>query len=112
MSDLASPILYVMRDEAVAFWCFASLMERMEANFHTDCTGMQAQLGALGSLVKLTDPQLHAFLAAKDCTNFFFCYRWLLVHFKREFAFDEVHCLCDYSDMETDGGVGLAKGHA
>ena len=30
MSDLAAPILYVMRDEAEAFWCFACLMERME----------------------------------------------------------------------------------
>ena len=30
MSDLAAPILYVMRDEAEAFWCFACLMERMQ----------------------------------------------------------------------------------
>ena len=30
MSDLAAPLLYVMRDEAEAFWCFACLMERME----------------------------------------------------------------------------------
>ena len=30
MSDLAAPILYVMRDEVEAFWCFAGLMDRME----------------------------------------------------------------------------------
>ena len=92
MSDLAAPILFVMRDEALAFWCFAHLMERFEANFHTDCTGMHAQLAALNSLVQLLDPELHAFLEAKGCTNFFFCYRWLLVHFKREFSFEEVSC--------------------
>ena len=30
MSDLAAPLLCVMRDEAEAFWCFACLMERLE----------------------------------------------------------------------------------
>ena len=35
-------------------------------------------------------PPLHAFFARKDSLNYFFCYRWLLIHFKREFAFDEV----------------------
>lgn len=90
MSDLAAPILYIVRDEADAFWCFAALMERLQGNFHTDCNGMHAQLQALEELVRLVDPQLHAFFARKDCLNFFFCYRWLLIHFKREFAFDEV----------------------
>ena len=41
MSDLAAPILYIMQDEALAFWCFAALMERMEANFRTASTAMQ-----------------------------------------------------------------------
>lgn len=44
MSDLAAPILYVVRDEADAFWCFAALMERMQVNFQTDGNGMHAQL--------------------------------------------------------------------
>ena len=30
MSDLAAPLLCVMRDEAEAFWCFACLMEKLE----------------------------------------------------------------------------------
>ena len=94
MSDLVSPILYVLKDEALTFWCFVSLMERMEANFNTDCTGMHAQLAGLRSLVQLVDPQLYAFLDARECLNFFFCYRWLLVHFKREFAFEEVSPRC------------------
>lgn len=38
MSDLAAPILCTMKDEAEAFWCFAALMDRMESNFHVDCT--------------------------------------------------------------------------
>ncbi|KAK9814540.1 hypothetical protein WJX72_007608 [[Myrmecia] bisecta] len=90
MSDLASPMLYVMRDEAEAFWCFAALMERLESNFHTDSRGMHAQLLALRNLIQLVDPKLHAYLEGRDCLNYFFCYRWLLIHFKREFTFDEV----------------------
>lgn len=103
MSDLASPIVYVMmRDmkskdkarwaevEAEAFWCFASLMDWLEGNFHTDQRGMHAQLVSLRKLLQLLDPQLYAFLEKKDCLNFFFCFRWLLIHFKREFPFDEV----------------------
>lgn len=90
MSDLAAPILYIMKDEATAFWCFASLMERMESNFSTDCVGMHTQLEALKSLVEHSDPELHSFFETRDCLNYFFCYRWLLVHFKREFEFEEV----------------------
>ena len=33
-----------------------------QANFSTDCRGMQAQLTGLGSLIRLLDPQLSAFL--------------------------------------------------
>jgi hypothetical protein len=50
MSDLLSPILYVMKDESEAFWCFAALMERMAPNFHRDQNGMQAQLSALSKV--------------------------------------------------------------
>jgi hypothetical protein len=53
---------------------------------------MHAQLLALRSLVQLLDPPLFAHLEAHDCLSFFFCYRWLLIDFKREFAFDEVRC--------------------
>lgn len=90
MSDLAAPLLYVMRDEAEAFWAFSALMDRCEQNFNTDCTGMHRQLGVLGAMVAALDPELHAFLAARDATNYFFTYRWMLIYMKREFAFDEV----------------------
>ena len=29
MSDLLSPLLYVMENEVDAFWCFASYMDQM-----------------------------------------------------------------------------------
>ncbi|GLC59853.1 hypothetical protein PLESTB_001542900 [Pleodorina starrii] len=86
MSDLAAPLLVVMRDEAEAFWAFAALMERMGSNFQ----GMNLQLGALRRLMQLLDPQLHAFFERRDCLSYYFAFRWLLILFKREFKFEEV----------------------
>ena len=54
MSDLLSPLLVVAGgDEVSAFWMFVALMERMEANFHTDQRGMHAQLLALQRLAQV-----------------------------------------------------------
>jgi len=47
MSDLLSPILFVMEDESESFWCFVALMERLGPNFNRDQNGMHSQLFAL-----------------------------------------------------------------
>ena len=36
MSDLLSPILYVMKNEVDAFWCFVGFMDRVASNFEFD----------------------------------------------------------------------------
>ena len=92
MSDLLAPLLYVMEKEAEAdcFWCFVGLMDKMERNFDQDQSGMHNQLLALRKLVQLLDPQLYVhFENQQQCQNYLFCYRWLLLHFKREFSFDD-----------------------
>ncbi|XP_068329918.1 uncharacterized protein [Pyrus communis] len=89
MSDLLSPILYVMEDESESFWCFVSLMERLGPNFNRDQSGMHSQLFAIMKLVELLDAPLHNHLTQKDCLNYFFCFRWVLIQFKREFEFDK-----------------------
>jgi hypothetical protein len=53
MSDFLAPILYVMGDESESFWCFASLMERLGANFNRDQNGMHAQLLALSKVYNI-----------------------------------------------------------
>ncbi|AQK54627.1 RabGAP/TBC domain-containing protein [Zea mays] len=93
MSDFLAPILYVMEDESESFWCFASLMERLGANFNRDQNGMHAQLLALSKLVELLDPSLHNYFRQNDCLNYFFCFRWVLIQFKREFSFDQIMLL-------------------
>eukprot|EP00244_Chara_vulgaris_P005353 TRINITY_DN2119_c0_g1_i3.p1 TRINITY_DN2119_c0_g1~~TRINITY_DN2119_c0_g1_i3.p1 ORF type:complete len:735 (+),score=130.92 TRINITY_DN2119_c0_g1_i3:174-2378(+) len=90
MSDLLSPILYIMGDEADGFWCFTALMENMASNFHRDQNGMHSQLLSLSKLVLLLDQPLHDYFRQVDCLNYFFCFRWILIHFKREFEYDDV----------------------
>ncbi|ERN16643.1 TBC1 domain family member 15 isoform X1 [Amborella trichopoda] len=89
MSDLLSPILFVMEDESEAFWCFVSLMERLGPNFNRDQNGMHSQLLALSKLVEFLDSPLHCYLRQADCLNFFFCFRWILIQFKREFVYEK-----------------------
>ncbi|KAF8034512.1 hypothetical protein BT93_C0740 [Corymbia citriodora subsp. variegata] len=93
MSDLLSPILYVMEDESESFWCFVALMERLGPNFNRDQNGMHSQLFALSKLVELLDRPLHNYFKQNDCLNYFFCFRWLLIQFKREFEYEKVMSL-------------------
>lgn len=47
---------------------------------------MKAQLCQLYTLLCTTEPQLAYYLNRHDSSNMFFCFRWLLVLFKREFS--------------------------
>lgn len=85
MSDLLSPILCLMESEVDAFWCFVGFMDKVSSNFEIDQAGMKAQLCQLYTLLSATDPQLAHYLNKHDSGNMFFCFRWLLVLFKREF---------------------------
>ncbi|KAJ3273558.1 GTPase activating protein [Terramyces sp. JEL0728] len=76
MSDLAAPILEIVKDEAEAFWCYVGLMEKMKQNFQRDQSGMQSQLRKLELLLKVLDPPLYNHFA-----------------FKREFYFEDIKTL-------------------
>uniref|UniRef100_A0A8C8VJ44 TBC1 domain family member 15 n=1 Tax=Pelusios castaneus TaxID=367368 RepID=A0A8C8VJ44_9SAUR len=90
MSDLLSPILYVTQNEVDAFWCFAGFMELVHHNFEESQESMKRQLGQLGLILRLLDPPLCDFLDSKESGSLCFCFRWLLIWFKREFAFTDV----------------------
>uniref|UniRef100_A0A673X429 TBC1 domain family, member 15 n=1 Tax=Salmo trutta TaxID=8032 RepID=A0A673X429_SALTR len=72
MSDLLSPILYVMENEVDAFWCFVSFMDHMVRNV------------ALFCLV------LFLCVCSQDSGYLYFCFRWLLIRFKRELSYPDV----------------------
>ncbi|XP_044592579.1 TBC1 domain family member 15-like isoform X3 [Cotesia glomerata] len=85
MSDLLSPILCLMDSEVDAFWSFVGFMDKVSSNFEMDQAGMKAQLCQLNNLLQITEPQLAQYLIKNESGNMFFCFRWLLVLFKREF---------------------------
>ncbi|OBZ75069.1 GTPase-activating protein gyp7 [Grifola frondosa] len=91
MSDLCAPVYVVMNgDEELTFWCFVEIMDRMKQNFLRDQSGMKKQLSTLQQLISVMDPQLYHHLEKTDGLNLFFCFRWILIAFKREFAFEDV----------------------
>lgn len=77
-------------DEAKAFWSFVALMRRWGGFYVEDQSGMRQELVLLQRLVAELCPRLYMYLQSIDALHFFFCFRWLLVCFKREFALDDV----------------------
>ncbi|XP_066230138.1 TBC1 domain family member 17 [Saccopteryx leptura] len=90
MSDLLSPILYVVQNEVDAFWCFCGFMELVHGNFEESQETMKRQLGQLLLLLRVLDPPLCDFLDSQDSGSLCFCFRWLLIWFKREFPFPDI----------------------
>jgi len=89
MSDVVSPILVVMDNEAQAYICFCAIMRRLKYNFSTDGIALSTKLRHLAMLVERFDPEFYNYLVSVDAGNMFFCYRWLLLEMKREFSFED-----------------------
>ncbi|TMS33633.1 hypothetical protein L596_001354 [Steinernema carpocapsae] len=89
MSDFLSPILVIMEDEADAFWCFVGLMNRVHRNFEMDQSTVKLRLMHLRDLVMVVNPRLANYLESHESEHMYFCFRWILVEFKREFGFEE-----------------------
>lgn len=79
-----------MKDEVDAFWCFAGLMEELEVNFQKNSEGMENQLVQLCNLIKVMDYQFYSYLEDIEATNMYYCFRWILVRFKREFSLEDI----------------------
>ncbi|XP_064101260.1 LOW QUALITY PROTEIN: TBC1 domain family member 25-like [Macrobrachium nipponense] len=89
MSDLASPLLVTMRDEAQAYVCFCALMARVHSNFHIDGDAMTLKFQHLTEALIFYDLEYFTYLQLHQAEDLLFCYRWLLLELKREFAFDD-----------------------
>ncbi|KAG0001353.1 GTPase activating protein [Entomortierella chlamydospora] len=90
MSDLLAPVFAVMGDEVMGFWAFVGLMEKTKKNFYRDQIGMQSQLETLGKMIQVLDPKFYKHLEKCEALNLFFCFRWLLIWFKREFEWVDI----------------------
>ncbi|KAJ9466441.1 GTPase-activating protein gyp7 [Diplonema papillatum] len=96
MSDVVASIYYALGDDVETFHAFVHLMRsRMEVCFQRDQSGIAENLSFIGALMELIDPEFVRYLEVIDATNFYFCFRWIVVTFKREFPFMEVLKLWD-----------------
>lgn len=89
MSDIASPLLVTMGDEAQAYICFCAVMRRLNANFLLDGVAMTLKFTHLSKALQYYDPEFYEYLKLQQADDLLFCYRWLLLEMKREFAFDD-----------------------
>jgi hypothetical protein len=58
MNDMAAPILYVMRDEALAYACFCALMRHMSPLFHSNGIAMNRRFDLLRKTLRAIDIDL------------------------------------------------------
>lgn len=89
MSDMASPLLVTMCDEAQAYICFCGLMSRMKFNFMIDGIAMTKKFSHLSEALQVYDIEFYNYLKHQQADDLLFCYRWLLLEMKREFAFED-----------------------
>ena len=89
MSDLLSPLLYVLKDEALAYWCFCGLIKRCISNFNVLSDEITTKIGLLSSLLAECDKDLWQYLRKVGAEQLLFVYRWLLIECKREFPFND-----------------------
>jgi hypothetical protein len=58
MTDMAAPILYVIRDEAVAYACFCALMRYMSPLFDSNGLAINRRLDLLRKTIQAIDIEL------------------------------------------------------
>lgn len=95
MTDLLSPILYVMQNEHDAYIVFSAMLEQVKDNFGTWCEGTLNRIERLKHLCEVLDPTLHRYLVngiEEDAFTLFF--GMVLIGCRREFSFqDSFHLL-------------------
>ncbi|XP_019852463.1 PREDICTED: uncharacterized protein LOC109582251 [Amphimedon queenslandica] len=91
MTDLLSPLLYVMEREDDAYICFAAMFKRIHENFGEWCDGALNKLERLRHLCEVLDPQLYRHLCDSGTGDdpFILFFGMLLIECRREFSFDE-----------------------
>lgn len=90
MTDILSPILYTMKNEADAYICFAAMVEHIKEHFGQWCVGTLLKLERLRHLCEVLDPNLFTCLSAgieEDAFALFF--GMVLIECRREFSFDD-----------------------
>ena len=88
MTDLLSPILYVMEREDDAYVVFSAMVQRIAENFGTWCEGTLKKVERLRHLCSVLDPELSAYLKDIEEDAFALFFGMVLIECRREFSFD------------------------
>lgn len=70
MSDLASPLLVTMGDEAHAYICFCALMKRLHSNFMLDGIVMTLKFQHLAEGLLYYDPEFYSYLKSHQVSSY------------------------------------------
>ncbi|XP_020800345.1 uncharacterized protein LOC110177797 [Drosophila serrata] len=108
MSDIASPLLVTMNDEAQAYICFCAIMARVRGNFMLDGIAMTQKFAHLTEALSFYDPEFWEYLKSQQADDLLFCYRWLLLELKREFPFEDALRMLEvqWSSLRYSSGGG------
>lgn len=66
MSDIASPLLVVMDNEAHAYVCLCALMKRLYPNFLLDGEAMTLKFTHLTESLQIYDPIFYSYLQSQQ----------------------------------------------
>ena len=95
MTDILSPLLYVMKNEADAYIIFAAMVERIKRHFGQWCSGTLHKLERFRHLCEILDPDLYFSLTGNmEEDAFVLFFGMVLIECRREFSFqDSFHLL-------------------
>lgn len=89
MTDILSPLLYVMNDEADTYICYSCLLQYIQDNFSPQCQGALEKIEALKHLCEVLAPRLYYYLQELDQDAFTLCFGMVLIECRREFSFND-----------------------
>ncbi|XP_065582368.1 small G protein signaling modulator 2-like isoform X2 [Artemia franciscana] len=89
MCDLLAPLLVVLDDEALTYSCFCKVMERLSSNFPHGGM-MDKHFSNMKMLIQILEPELYDVILGSENPQLYFCYRWFLLDFKREFKYEDI----------------------
>ncbi|CAM4764468.1 unnamed protein product [Rotaria magnacalcarata] len=99
MNDMAAPILYVIRDESLAYACFCALMRHMTSIFHPNGIAMNRRLDLLRKTIRAIDLELWTKIEQCDIDAFrVFETIWASLPIDR-FELNNDNTLSDHDDL-------------
>ncbi|XP_031565739.1 TBC1 domain family member 15-like [Actinia tenebrosa] len=87
MNDILSRFLVVLKSEAEAYFCFVNYMDAVKDDFLE--SGMMKKIELVQKLLKFMDGQLEQHFFSHNMSDLLFVHRWLILGFKREFAYED-----------------------